>query len=258
MRALRLKAGRHPRQRSRRHLPVLLLRRTGRQQKRTTCMLSYRPLVWVEEQIEAKYQDVQLFAEGIEQTGRDIVAALADEQTAVEAERERQNTRLRQLNDERTKLLHAHYAGAVPLDLLKAEQQRISLEIAVAQSRLDGAQANLTRVETTVTLAVEKATDCHRAYLAAGAHERRLFNQGLLPTGLGHRRRRHRLGLQRTLRHPHVSPWCDRASHPERGGEPRQWHRSRARQRREPQTTRAWGSHTFRFESGTAGGEGGI
>ena len=41
------------------------------------------------------------------------------------------------LDDERMKLLQAHYAGAVPIDLLKQEQDRIANQIGDIQHRLE-------------------------------------------------------------------------------------------------------------------------
>ena len=51
-------------------------------------------------------------------------------QAAAAAERDR-------LDDERMKLLQAHYAGAVPIDLLKQEQDRIANQIGDIQHRLE-------------------------------------------------------------------------------------------------------------------------
>ena len=149
----------------------------GRHQKRTTCMLKYRPLAIVEEQIEDHYAKVQLTAAGIERTGRAVVEELAGRSELLQDERERQRSRLRQLEDERVKLLHAHYADAIPLDLLKSEQARIGNEMAVAQARLDGSSADVLRVEETVQLAVSYAMNCRKGYQEANAHERRLMNQ---------------------------------------------------------------------------------
>lgn len=44
------------------------------------------------------------------------------------------------LRDERTKLLQAHYAGAVPLDLLKTEQDRIGHRIAFLDARIEAGE----------------------------------------------------------------------------------------------------------------------
>ena len=45
------------------------------------------------------------------------------------------------LREERVRLVQAHLAGAVPLDLLKAEQDRILREMTVAETRLGVATA---------------------------------------------------------------------------------------------------------------------
>ena len=49
-----------------------------------------------------------------------------DPRTAARAERRTLTSERDQLHDEREQLLRTHYAGAVPLDLLKEEQDRIS------------------------------------------------------------------------------------------------------------------------------------
>lgn len=113
----------------------------GRQQKRTTCMLKYRPLDWVEAQIENQHARVKLAAEGIERTAEAIRDELTAQHELLASERQRQKSRIQLLTDERTKLLHAHYAGAVSLDLLKQEQARIGNEISAAEARLAGDRA---------------------------------------------------------------------------------------------------------------------
>jgi site-specific DNA recombinase len=41
------------------------------------------------------------------------------------------------LEDEQSKLLHAHYAGAIPLDLLKKEQDRITAGLETIKNRIE-------------------------------------------------------------------------------------------------------------------------
>ena len=149
----------------------------GRAQKRTTCMLKYRPIALVEEQIEEHYALVQLTVQGLTETGAAVMAELAAQEAALAADRQHQATRLRQLEDERGKLMQAHYAGAIPLDLLKSEQERITSEMATVKGRLAAAQASLDRAQATVDHAVREAEDCHRAYLESTPHGRRLMNQ---------------------------------------------------------------------------------
>jgi hypothetical protein len=97
----------------------------------------------------------------------------------VSADRRRKQyaDRLARLEDERTKLLHAHYAGAVPLDQLKVEQERITQEMATAASRLKTSLASTEQVQGVIDKAVAWATDCHRAYLDSTPEGRRLMNQ---------------------------------------------------------------------------------
>jgi hypothetical protein len=81
------------------------------------------------------------------------------------------------LREERKKLLHAHYADALPLELLKEEQDRITCELNQAESVLASARANFARIEAMYNKALDLATDCQRAYELADPKLRRMFNQ---------------------------------------------------------------------------------
>ena len=88
-------------------------------------------------------------------------------------------TRRTQLEDEQEKLLRAHHAGAVPLELLKREQDRITASLETIQNRIDAhhgeyafAQANL---DDSLTL-LSNADDI---YKTADDANRRLCNQAL-------------------------------------------------------------------------------
>jgi hypothetical protein len=54
-----------------------------------------------------------------------------------QAEVARQRRRLAKLKEEREKLLHAYYAGAVPVDLLRSEQDRLTSETRQAERHLE-------------------------------------------------------------------------------------------------------------------------
>ena len=149
----------------------------GRQQKRTTCMLRARPISLIEELIEDHYRLVELTAEGVESTARDILDELTEQLAESRKEAERQRRRVRQLEAEQTKLLHAHYAGAVPLDLLGREQARISQELASAQSLIGISTVTAERIEWTAQEAARRAANCHDSYLEAPSPVRRLMNR---------------------------------------------------------------------------------
>nr|WP_300148981.1 helix-turn-helix domain-containing protein [Propionicimonas sp.] len=99
-----------------------------------------------------------------------LMATETDELADLAARRER-------LEDEQLKLLQAHYAGAVPLDLLKNEQDRIGAGLETVKNRIDAhhaeyaqARANL---EDSLTLLENAAT----MYARADDANRRLCNQ---------------------------------------------------------------------------------
>ena len=94
----------------------------GRHQRRTECVLKYRPLAIVEEQIEEHYRQVQLKTEGLAETGQGVISEAAGQLKDLERSHRRALRRIEQLEAERTKPDCAHYAGAVPLDLLAQEQ----------------------------------------------------------------------------------------------------------------------------------------
>jgi site-specific DNA recombinase len=105
--------------------------------------------------------------------------ALAGMRTQAEQETARQERRLAQLTDERTKLLHVYYQGAIPLDLLHQEQERIVGQIAAAEAQLAIAQRSATDVQSTLDKALDLLASCQHAYTNASAYLRRQWNQAL-------------------------------------------------------------------------------
>jgi site-specific DNA recombinase len=150
---------------------------SGRKTKRTTCTQPALPIDRVEELVELQYRTVELRA-GDRVRIRELISADMGARTdALVAEQRHFKTRRTQLLDERQKLLQAHYAGAIPLELLKSEQARITqaldhaeTNLATADRRLEVALANLDAV-------LALLGDCHRAYLLAAEDVRRMFNQ---------------------------------------------------------------------------------
>lgn len=70
-------------------------------------------------------------------------------------------------------LLHAYYAGAVPIDLLRQEQDRLSTEANQAERHIEATEASFADIEDTLGKALDLLADCQRAYLAAPGHLRR-------------------------------------------------------------------------------------
>jgi len=91
----------------------------------------------------------------------------------------RQQRRLAKLTDERTKLLHAYYQGAIPLDLLHQEQERISTQTAAAEAQLHTAQRSASDVQATLQRALDLLAAGPDAHSKAPGHLRRQWNQAL-------------------------------------------------------------------------------
>jgi hypothetical protein len=88
--------------------------------------------------------------------------------------------KLAKLADERSKLLHAFYASAIPLDLLKAEHDRITRAEQVSGSELEATEDDLEGWQDVLRTAIQLAGSCHAAYLKARPSVRRRFNAALL------------------------------------------------------------------------------
>jgi site-specific DNA recombinase len=131
----------------------------------------------VEKRVEEHYQEHQLDPELRDQ----IEAALIEEfwslRKTVQAENRQMGTQKERLINERARLLQAHYAGAVPLDLLKAEQHRIARQLADIDARLSAADIEFDKLEVCIRKALDYATHSYKAYMHATPQERRLLNQ---------------------------------------------------------------------------------
>ena len=69
------------------------------------------------------------------------------------------------------------HSGAVPLDLIAGEQERIISQLTSIEERLNATTAEFDKIEGNLTAALDLARDCHAAYLSADSQLRRLFNQ---------------------------------------------------------------------------------
>lgn len=80
----------------------------------------------IETAVERVYGDVMMPGKQAERIRAKLGRALSRMREQAEAIRQRQ--RLAKLGEEREKLLHAYYAGAIPVDLLRQEQDRLTTE----------------------------------------------------------------------------------------------------------------------------------
>lgn len=91
---------------------------------------------------------------------------------------ERANRTLEKLGRERTALMQAHDAGAVPVDLLKSEMDRLTRSMAAAERQVEVTTKQLREVEGVIEQALAVAANCHVQYQVAPDFVRRQINQG--------------------------------------------------------------------------------
>jgi site-specific DNA recombinase len=145
----------------------------------TGCRQPYVPVATVEDAVERAYSRVRLPRAQVGRVRQKLDQALAGMRAQAEQEATRQRRRLDKLASEREKLLHAYYAGAIPLGLLKREQERLTTETTHAEHHLELATHSLTDVQATLQKALDLLANCARAYRRAPGHLRRQWNQAL-------------------------------------------------------------------------------
>jgi site-specific DNA recombinase len=151
----------------------------GRQKKRNGCTQKAFLIEDVEEAIADFYKDVELSPELRERTEQKIMEQIAELRADSVTERTRLASRQKRALSERKKLLEAHYAGAVPLDLLKSEQARLSGELEYIESRLSAIDLKFEVVERNLKAALSFVTNLHAAYVVATSSVRRMINQAI-------------------------------------------------------------------------------
>ena len=87
---------------------------------------------------------------------------------------------------EQRKLLQAHYADAVPLNLLKEEQGRIVAALKGITSQMAAYQAECTTTAQNLNDALTLLDNCGRVYKLADDFQRRCFNQAIFSRILVH------------------------------------------------------------------------
>jgi len=149
----------------------------ARRQRLHDCSFKAVLIEVVEAQMQELYRRLYVGEADRQEIERYLLAELA----RIEGEKDRTvrslTVRRTNLEDERRRLLQAHYGGAVPLELLKEEQDRLGRELAGIQRQLDAYQADAKLVRAHVEQALDLLEDCYRLYMAAPDHLRKQLNQ---------------------------------------------------------------------------------
>ena len=134
-------------------------------------------LIGSKKKIESYYATVRLTPERVQELRAFVKNEFDRHRLMLEGEQRIQRRRVDQLKGERARLLQAYYADAIPLDLLKKEQQRVATELKSAENRLRATEANFETIEANLDKALAIAGDCQAVYREAGPRIRRLMNQ---------------------------------------------------------------------------------
>lgn len=152
---------------------------SGRRRKTTNCTRSAILAERAEAEIERTYQRNSLNpaqAEHVRKVLNDVFDQLEgsseDERKLLTAQRDK-------LEAERLKLVQAHYADAIPLDLLKSEQDRIRASLDQITTRLDNLTDTYAEARTGLDQLTELLVDLDDLYNKCEPAERRILNRAL-------------------------------------------------------------------------------
>ncbi len=155
--------------------PLLLVLRPTHQAHRLPTQGQVRSDI--EAAVEDYYRTIQI-APHVVNALRDLIGNHFDQLHDI-ARRERQAYQAERddLAQERIKLLQAHYAGAVPIDLLKTEEDRIARRLGFLDARIDAGDIEYDRAKAHLDDCLALAGECHALYLSMDDSLRRTANQ---------------------------------------------------------------------------------
>jgi hypothetical protein len=152
---------------------------SARHAKRNNCKQKALLIADVEKLIE-EYWDTIAFTSEFKKLLRDYVFADIDkmaEKSTLELRRFKMQKE--KLAREQHKLMEAHYADAVPLHILKEEQDRISKALGNIKAKEEAHQTEFSTITSHLDDALALLDDCGKAYRLCDGLGRRYFNQAL-------------------------------------------------------------------------------
>ncbi len=150
----------------------------GRNTKRRRCsQTGYVPASQLEHEIQDLYREVRIPPALERRVERALRTEIADRERHRAEAAVFLGRRLRQLANEREKLLRAYYADAIDVDTLKREQARISAEVAEVEAGLATDGEKLKQAKQLIDLALGLAKNCAASYRKARPEVQKMWNQ---------------------------------------------------------------------------------
>ena len=153
---------------------------SGRHSKRhKDCKTKYVLIGEVERKIEQLYENIQLPHEVRVAVEEELQNVIAKEKEKYDAEMDGLLGQKRALEHKSEKLLEAHYSDAIPLELLKKEQAKITKELAAINHEIKQHNITFDQISQNLTDSLELLDDCAAFYKGASDTIKRLMNQAI-------------------------------------------------------------------------------
>ena len=152
---------------------------SGRHDKRASCLQKAVLIEEVEYQIEKLYERISIspeLREHLETWLNQYIKESADEFEVERANLERERNKL---EHKRKKLLQAHYEDAIPLDLFKSEQEKISKALLDIDDQIAAHSTHYEIIKDNLKQTFDLIVDCGQAYKQAPDMIKRAFNQAI-------------------------------------------------------------------------------
>ena len=149
----------------------------GRHNKRVDCKQRAALIEEVERQVEKIYDRYSFppYVRSYLETW--LGENIKKEQEKYNAELDGLRREKDKLERQRKKLLEAHYNDAIPLDLLKSEQQKIAKQLASIDHQVKAQDFAFNEIQLRLGEALDLIEDCGTIYRQAGDHIKKLLNQ---------------------------------------------------------------------------------
>ena len=150
---------------------------SGRHTKRTDCQRGAMFVPDIEAAVEDYYHAIQIAPHVVEALREAISNQFDQLHDIARRERHAYQAEHNDLDQERTSLLQAHYAGAVPIDLLKTEQARIARRMAFLEAQINAGDIEYDQAKAHLDDCLTLAGNCHALYMSIDDSLRRTANQ---------------------------------------------------------------------------------
>jgi site-specific DNA recombinase len=149
-------------------------------QKRRSCNQRFVTIERIEKQVEDFWRSVYFPKIDIDALRADLSSKIEAELGGTSKQVPAQQRRIAKLERERKKLLQAFYADAIPKELLRAEQQRITREIAQAGQVIENHDLKAEHAYQFLEDLLTLCDDPHTLYLCADPPIRQLLNRAVV------------------------------------------------------------------------------